>query len=759
MRTADPEFQTASTKLRPALAPATRSFLPLPLRTFEPSSQTLVTAGTSFPAVKVEVAEQDPTSTFTPSAPDSPSIPQPPQIPPNTVLSAPAPNNAEPSSPRSPQPSSEQHLESQPRPRELLPSTNQLLGRRRRAPSDDYDPPEPGLGLSEASASSNILTSQPTPKRRRANETMLASTDATNESNGTSKAFANGKPRISPTSSTNGNHRSFASTTNGSSKARAPETYYGHDREEVTRILIQALSDMGYHGAAESVSKDSGFELENQTVSTFRNAILNGAWDQAEDLLTGAISADGRQAQGDNGLVLKHDASKNLMRFWIRQQKYLELLEERDITRALAVLRNEVTPLYQDPQRLQLLSGLLMCPTPADLKSTANWDGAYGESRKILLSELSKCISASVMLPEHRLASLFQQVKQNQIGMCMFHSSADSPSLYSDHTCERQQFPSQPVIDLDDHRGEVWQVVFSHDGSKLATCGDKQVIIYDVPSFKLLHTLGEHTKGIGNAAWSWDDSMIVTCCQDQYARLWDAKTGALMMTTVKFTEPVSSCVWALDNQSFVVGALDRVHPLTQWNIHGNKIMDWSPSQRVEDLTASTDGRWLVTMDDKNHIHVYNFRRRELEYSIDLHTRLTSLEISADSRFLLVNHRNGVAKLFDLALREHVQSYVGATGGDFLIRSTMGGANETFVISGSEGGDIFIWHKATALLVEKLAGHQPRTNSVAWSPTNPCLLASCGDDGKISIWSNPEWQRWHTARFGSKNGRVPYQLEA
>lgn len=158
------------------------------------------------------------------------------------------------------------------------------------------------------------------------------------------------------------------------------------------------------------------------------------------------------------------------------------------------------------------------------------------------------------------------------------------------------------------------------------------------------------------------------------------------MTTVKFTEPVSSCVWALDNQSFVVGALDRVHPLTQWNIHGNKIMDWSPAQRVEGLAASADGRWLVTMDDKNHIHVYNFRRRELVYSIDLHSRLTSVEISADSRFLLVNHQNGLAKLFDLSLREHVQSYVGASGGDYLIRSTMGGANETFVISGSEGMD-------------------------------------------------------------------------
>lgn len=131
------------------------------------------------------------------------------------------------------------------------------------------------------------------------------------------------------------------------------------------------------------------------------------------------------------------------------------------------------------------------------------------------------------MLPEHRLAVLLDQVKQNQIGMCMYHSSADPPSLYSDHRCDERRFPSEPVIELDDHSGEVWQVVFSHDGTKLASCGgDKQVIIWEVPSFKVIHTLTDHDAGIGNAAWSWDDSMLVTCCQDRFARVWDANVSS-----------------------------------------------------------------------------------------------------------------------------------------------------------------------------------------------------------------------------------------
>lgn len=180
---------------------------------------------------------------------------------------------------------------------------------------------------------------------------------------------------------------------NGSSKSRAQEGYFGHDREEVTRILIQALQDMGYDSAAQSVSRDSGYELENHTVAGFRKAVLDGEWDTAEALLANATSADFRQNQAagssSNGLVLAHDADRNLLRFWIRQQKYLELLEQRDTSRALAVLRTELTPIYQEPQKLQFLSSLLMCQSPDELKRSAKWDGAQGQSRRVLLSELS----------------------------------------------------------------------------------------------------------------------------------------------------------------------------------------------------------------------------------------------------------------------------------------------------------------------------------------------------------------------------------
>lgn len=44
------------------------------------------------------------------------------------------------------------------------------------------------------------------------------------------------------------------------------------------------------------------------------------------------------------------------MKFRMREQKYLELLEERDLSGALHVLRHELTPLNQDITKLHELS-------------------------------------------------------------------------------------------------------------------------------------------------------------------------------------------------------------------------------------------------------------------------------------------------------------------------------------------------------------------------------------------------------------------
>ncbi|ELQ38205.1 WD repeat protein 26 [Pyricularia oryzae Y34] len=641
-------------------------------------------------------------------------------------------------------------------PPSTTPLQTQVLGRRRRGSSSGDEEGE-GRAVSSISlagvSSGSLATTESALQRRQGKrmrrDSMLADDSRILNPGQSSSIASNGNSSLqSRAATTNGTHKMMAgagpsstSSYNGRDVVRPPSgDYLGHDREEVTRILIQALSEMGYQDAAESVSRHSGYHLESRAVAEFRTAVLDGDWPEAERLLFSAVqqtSKSGKVSSG-NGLILAPGADKALMQFWLRQQKFLELLEQRETGRALAVLRNELTPLYQDTPKLHFLSGLLMCRTPEDLRAKAEWDGTHGKSRHILLSELSRCISPSVMLPEHRLAVLLSQVKDDQILNCIYHTSATSPSLYCDHYCDREKFPSQVIQELSSGAGEIWQIQFSHDGTKLASSGsDESVIIWSLSPPRILHTLGGHQTGVGNIAWSPDDSMLITCGRDRYARFWDTRTGTLIRKLEQFEEPVSSCIWAADGQSVILGSFDRERSLCQWDLDGARVCTWTKKHRTEDVAVSPDGRWLVAMDEQSKIHVYNFITREVEYEFEVKPRPCSIAISQDSRLLLANSNDGAVQLFDLlsgGLR--LQQYLGCTGGAFLIRCEFGGANESFVASGSEGH-----------LICRLHAHHPRCNAVRWNPKDPCMFATCGDDGKIKIWGNSE----HNLRSHSPNG--------
>ncbi|EAS30970.3 WD repeat protein [Coccidioides immitis RS] len=549
--------------------------------------------------------------------------------------------------------------------------------------------------------------------------------------------------------------------TNGSTEPSLPRTYYGHDREEVTRILIQSLYDLGYSEAAATLSRESKYELESPAVAALRTSVLEGQWLEAETILLSSFFegvenvADGKHAVGQprhQGLVLAEGADRNEMLFSLRQQKFLELLENRDLAAALMVLRQELTPLNHDIARLHSLSSLLMCP-PENLRVQAGLEDSVIDSRRKLLAELSKSISPSVMIPGHRLATLLDQVKQNQINRCLYHNTAEPPSLYSNHMCDRSQFPTQVTLELNQHTNEVWYLEFSHDGTKLATTSsDRSVIIYDTRTFGVIHKLTDHGGPVAFATWSPDDTKLISCSQDCKARLWDVETGRCLLTIDHHREPVTSAAWAPDSESFVTCSLDNKSQLCLWSVHGDPLYTWAGSSRIRDCAISPDGRRLIAISTDRRIHVYNFPTREEEYSMRLDLDLTCINISSDSRYMLVNMSEGEVQLLDIETKDVVRQYSGQKQGNFIIRSTFGGAAENFVVSGSEDSRIYIWHKENCMLVETLEGHAKGcVNAVAWNPKDPGVFASAGDDRKVKIWTNGHTTIPTTKSYVSSNG--------
>jgi hypothetical protein len=252
-------------------------------------------------------------------------------------------------------------------------SPSALRGNRRRRVSsspDNLASPTAGPGhlpgtareTADQNSTSHLLVrpdGRPSSPKRRRLVTMRPDGTAaeTGFSEASNESLVGRKPTPSGQISANGN-----SHTNGSKRASRPQTYYGHNREEVTRILIQSLYELGYDESASLLSSESGYELETSGVATFRSAVLGGNWPEAEKILMHSFQSASRPHSGDRKispdqtLVLADDADMNEMLFYLRQQKFLELLEARDLAAALNVLRQELTPLNYDVNRLHALS-------------------------------------------------------------------------------------------------------------------------------------------------------------------------------------------------------------------------------------------------------------------------------------------------------------------------------------------------------------------------------------------------------------------
>ncbi|XP_067884076.1 WD repeat-containing protein 26 isoform X5 [Heterodontus francisci] len=288
--------------------------------------------------------------------------------------------------------------------------------------------------------------------------------------------------------------------------------------EDVIRLIGQHLHGLGLNQTVDLLMQESGCRLEHPSATKFRNHVMEGEWEKAENDLN-----ELKSLVHSPHVIVK-------MKFLLLQQKYLEYLEDGKVLEALQVLRCELTPLKYNTERIHILSGYLMCSHTDDLRAKAEWEGKGTVSRSKLLDKLQMHLPPSVMLPPRRLQTLLRQAVELQRDRCLYHNTKldgnlDSMSLLIDHVCSRKQFPCYTQQILTEHCNEVWFCKFSNDGTKLATGSkDTTVIIWQVDSdshqLRLLKTLEGHAYGVSYLAWSPDDTYLLACGPDDCSELW-----------------------------------------------------------------------------------------------------------------------------------------------------------------------------------------------------------------------------------------------
>ncbi|XP_077866982.1 WD repeat-containing protein 26-like [Saccoglossus kowalevskii] len=457
--------------------------------------------------------------------------------------------------------------------------------------------------------------------------------------------------------------------------------------KEIVRLIGQHLRMLGLNRTVDQLMAESGCRLEHPSAAKFRSHVMDGEWDKAEEDLEELKplieSADG---------TLK-------MKFLLLEQKYLEHLEEGQVLEALQCLRQELTPLKYNTERVHGLSGFLMCTSPEDLKREANWAGKGAVSRAKLMEQL-------------------------QIFLIVI--------IY------RKHFPCETRQILNEHCDEVWFCKFSPDGSKLATGSkDTTVIIWDVnfdtKELRQLHTFEGHAFGVAFLAWSPDNKYIIACGPEESSELWiwNVDTGDLRCKMSQSPDDSLTCAaWNSDCKRFVAGGMKG--QFYQCDIDGNVLDSWE-GVRVQCLATKRDGKTILASDTHHRIRAYNFEESSDHKVLQEDHSIMSFILNDSERLAVLNVATQGVHLWDVQDKLLIRKFQGVTQGFYTIFSCFGGINQDFIASGSEDNQVYIWHHKRELPIAVLQGHTRTVNCVTWNPHVPSMLASASDDGTIRIW--------------------------
>ncbi|EHK17325.1 uncharacterized protein TRIVIDRAFT_227162 [Trichoderma virens Gv29-8] len=121
--------------------------------------------------------------------------------------------------------------------------------------------------------------------------------------------------------------------------------------------------------------------------------------------------------------------------------------------------------------------------------------------------------------------------------------------------------------------------------------------------------------------------------------------------------------------------------------------------------------------------------------IPLRGRPTWVSISDGLSLIVVGYTDGGFDIRLLPSGEIVQQRIGIRKSHYVLQGSVGGINDAFVLRPEEDGYISVWDLNSGTLAGLEQGHCPsRTNHATWSPVDPYLFASGGDDNKCKIWS-------------------------
>lgn len=303
------------------------------------------------------------------------------------------------------------------------------------------------------------------------------------------------------------------------------------------------------------------------------------------------------------------------------------------------------------------------------------------------------------------------------------------------------------------HSDTVWKVVFSPDGSLLASASADQTIkLWDVASGTLLQTFVGHTQEVRSVDFSPDGTLLVSGSgsysdgtrqfgDDFSVRLWDVQAGKPVCTlrpSKTLQSEVRSVHFSPDGTQVVSASGAERNPLGDnaivlWNLDTCREQKrfYGHTQLVLDVVFSPDGTRLLSASADNNLILWNIRSGQpIRYLVGHTDWVNTVVFDRTGRFALSGGWDNTIILWNVDTGRIVYQYVAHSAPVQALAFNPDG--RTFV-SGSQDATVREWDYESPLLLARY-GDDIRDigTKVLYSPDNTRLLVAT-TNGTIRIY--------------------------
>jgi hypothetical protein len=193
---------------------------------------------------------------------------------------------------------------------------------------------------------------------------------------------------------------------------------------------------------------------------------------------------------------------------------------------------------------------------------------------------------------------------------------------------------------MNGHLGQVYRLG-PHPSENLvvSASADRSAKIWDIDQGREVVSLVGHDGAVIGAEFNPDGSLVATAGDDHSVRIWDARTGKQQAKLIGHTAGVWRVHWSVDGKYLVSGGKDKTIRL--WDAKGHRLLAtmYGPKEMIEAVRISPDGRLAASGDAEGEIWIWDLAEHKAISVLRPHRVLFNLKFSEDGKSLFSSSEN------------------------------------------------------------------------------------------------------------------------